>query len=178
MNGLVSMRLLIRNPEARSRNTDVSEIPRRAWPDGTFERIVAISAPPGSVVAIALPLQLLGVKSIRECIRAAPSVDGFDVRYTRRLGALRGVNSAMSRFSPYASDMGLVYGLSGATKNMLPAPDRWRPVERVARPLSLVRRGSYSRPSITPRATSPIYLRNPLLRPRWRVGSTPREYRV
>ena len=105
--------------------------------------------PPCSPVAIALPLNVLGVKSINARARASKDVLAFSERHARRLSALIHLGVAPSSFSPFRNSMGRTFALACQTSTKLNATDRVCDTAHVARPVSLIHRDLHSRKSIS-----------------------------
>ena len=114
------------------------------------------AAPPRNPIAIALPLNLIGEKSINACTRAGKDVDGFSKWYTRRLNALIHLDVAPSSFSPFRDAMGRTFVRACQTSTKLKVPDREYNAARVTQQASLIHRDVHARITKPSTGTGPI----------------------
>ena len=90
-------------------------------------------------VAIALPLDLLGVKSINTRDRPAPDFLLFSGRYAQRLNVLLHFDMSPHRYKPFSSASERVFSLATRNQTTVSNPERESAADLVARPLSIIR---------------------------------------
>ena len=98
MTDLFLLRDLIRDPSSRGHSENVDALFRRLRFESLFECALTRVVCPYPPVAIALPLDLPGVKTINACARSAPDLILFSRRYTQRMNAILRIDLTPHRF--------------------------------------------------------------------------------
>ena len=177
MNDLVFLRELIRPPGNSGAQREISRVFRRVDFDCISECFVTRAAPTCSPIAIALTLNVLGVKSVNARIRSAKDVTRFDVWYAKRLDTLAHIDVAPSRLSGFRCAMGRLCILACDASLSLQVPNRGPNVERLTRPVSIILSELHLRSSKSPVGSGSVSISNPHRKKR-AVPSSPRAIRM
>ena len=125
MADLVLLRELIRLPcNSGLRNDDINRVFRRVHRAHLSECVVTSAAARSSPVAIALFFNLIGIKSINACLRAAKNAHSLSIMHIRRLGTLLHLDVSPARFEEFRDKMGLAYLSRYTTSPTLVIPER------------------------------------------------------
>ena len=116
---------------------DINHVFARVSIDALFECVVTRAAPPCPPIAIALRLELLGVKSIRARVRSVKTVRALSRRYVKRLDAPLHMDVSPAKFLMFRSAVNIVYILRFATCATAEVPERPTDDCNLARPTSL-----------------------------------------
>ena len=161
MEDLVFLRELIRTPESTCFPLSVNRVFPRLWLEELLGCVITRDPPPCNPIAIALPLNLLWVKSINARTRAGKDVAWFGKWYIRRPNTIIHLDVAPSDFNPFRNAMDRTYVLARQTSTKLKVPDRDAHARR-SRPSAGTgfphKNKHSSRPSRSPRAQRRIHI--------------------
>ena len=113
--------------------------------EALLECVITRASPPCNPIAVALPLNLLGLKSINACVRASKSADSFTRRYKKNLNTLIRLGVGPEAFALFRGGMGRTYVLARQASASLSVPDRGRDEARATRPISMIHRDIHTR---------------------------------
>ena len=139
------LRELIRTPESNTYPVNINHVFSHLALEDLLECVITRAAPPCTPVVIALRLNLLGIKSINACSRAAKDVRTFTKLYQRRLNTLIHLDVGPASFAPFRNAMDRTFALASQTSTRLNVPDRGCGADRVTRPVSLIHRDVHAR---------------------------------
>ena len=145
MDDLVLLRELIRTPGSTCFPLSINRVFLNLGMEALLECVITRASPPCNPIAVALPLNLLGLKSISACVRAANSVDSFTRRYTRDLNTLIRLDVGPEAFARFRGRMDRTYVLACQTSASLSVPDRGRDEARATRPVSMIKHSNGNR---------------------------------
>ena len=134
MTDLVLLRDLIRDAAARGHIGNVDIFCLRLSFERLFEFPITRAGCPYPPVAIALFLDLLGVKSINTRARASPDLLRFSRWYAHRLNVLLHFDLSPRRYKPFASAMGRGFALSTRNQTTVSNPEWTSATDLVTRP--------------------------------------------
>ena len=147
MEDLVLLRELVRTPGTNCFPLNINHVFTHIRFEELFERIITRAAHPCNAIAIALCLNLIGVKSINACIRAGKDLETFARWYRKRLNVLLHIDVGPEEFKEFRGAMDRTYVLALQTSKKLTVPDRGFDASQDTRPMSLIQRDLQSRKS-------------------------------
>ena len=154
MTDLVLLRDLIRDPSARGHSENVDALSRRLRFESLFGCVITRAAYPYPPVAIALPLDLIGVKAINARARSFPELLLCSRRYARRMNTLLRIDLTPQRYKPFVSAMERVYVLAPRNQTTVSIPERTNATDLATRPCSLIRADYTSRMALSMRPSN------------------------
>ena len=134
------LRELVRTPVPNCSPLSINRVFANLEMEALLECVITRAFPPCNPIAVALPRNVLGLKSISACVRAGKSADSFTRRYARGLNTLLRLDVGPEAFALFSGGMDRTYVLACQTSTSLSAPDRGRDEARSARPISMIRR--------------------------------------
>ena len=138
MDDLVLLRELIRNPESNCFPLSINSVFANLRFETLLECLITRASPPCNPIAVALTFNLLGIMSMKACVRTAKSVDKFARWYNKRLNALIHLDVGPVEFNVFKGGMGGTFVLACRTSANLQLPDRSFDPARSTRPASLI----------------------------------------
>ena len=113
--------------------------------EALLECVITRASPPCNPIAIALSLNLLGVKSLNACVRAGKSVDSFTRKYTRSLNTLLRLEVVPEAPTLFRGGVDRTYVLACQTSTSLSVPGRGPDAARPTHPISMIHRDIHTR---------------------------------
>ena len=139
MTDLVLLRDLIRDTTSRGHSDNVDLLFRKLRFGSLFECVITRAVYPYPPVAIALSLDLLGVKSITTCARAAPDLHLFAKWYAARLNIVPRFDLSRTKYKPFSNALDRFCALSTRNQTTVDIPTRTNVADLVTRPCALIR---------------------------------------
>ena len=109
MEDLVLLRELIRTPDSNCFSFSINHVFSHLGFEELLECVITRAAPPCNPIAVALSLNLIGIKSITSCARAGRDVVGFCKWYTKRLNAIIHLDVGPTQFQQFRNGMDRTY---------------------------------------------------------------------
>ena len=139
------LRELIRTPGSTCFSLSINHVFLNLGMEALLECVITRASPPCNPIAVALSFNLLGLKSINACVRAANSAESFTRRYTRNLNTLLRLGVGPETFALFRGGMDRTYVLACQTSTSLNVPDRGHDEARATRPISMIHRDIHIR---------------------------------